>query len=128
MSRFSFLVPDAQECEESKSDRVEELKMTSLGHWKGNGLQYSGTKTASGLRNEESSEMRSLKIVIEQHEDGYVAYPVGLDGVVVGEGVTAEAALTDVRSAIQFHVTTFGQGALRDLPQEVILADVELAG
>lgn len=72
--------------------------------------------------------MRSLKIVIEQHEDGYVAYPVGLDGVVVGEGDTAEAALADVRSAIQFHVTTFGQGALADLPQEVILADVELAG
>ena len=28
--------------------------------------------------------MQSIKIIVEKHEDGYVAYPVGLRGVVVG--------------------------------------------
>jgi predicted RNase H-like HicB family nuclease len=45
-----------------------------------------------------------LKIVVEKHEDGYVAYPIGIDGVVVGEGDTFDDALADVRSAIQFHL------------------------
>lgn len=72
--------------------------------------------------------MRSLKILVEQHEDCYVAYPVGLKGIVVGEGDTVEAALADVRSAIQFHLESFGQDALAELPQEVILTNVEVAG
>jgi predicted RNase H-like HicB family nuclease len=53
--------------------------------------------------------MRSFKIVVERHEDGYVAYPLGIDGVVVGEGDTFEEALADVRSAMQFHLETFGE-------------------
>ncbi len=52
--------------------------------------------------------MDSLKIIIEKHSDGYVAYPLGLKGVVVGEGDTYEEALADVESAIRFHVETFG--------------------
>jgi len=32
----------------------------------------------------------------------------GLKGVVVGEGNTYEEALSDVKSAIKFHVDTFG--------------------
>ena len=52
--------------------------------------------------------MRQFKIVVEKHPDTYVAYPRGLKGVVVGQGETYDAALTDVRSAIQFHVETFG--------------------
>jgi len=72
--------------------------------------------------------MRSLKILVEQHEDGYVAYPVGLKGIVIGEGDTVEAALADIRSALQFHLESFGQDALAELPQEVILTDVEVAG
>jgi predicted RNase H-like HicB family nuclease len=51
---------------------------------------------------------RRIPIIIERHPDGYVAYPVGLRGVVVGEGDTAEAALADVESAIRFHLETFG--------------------
>lgn len=27
-----------------------------------------------------------LKIIVEQHADGFVAYPVGLRGVIVGQG------------------------------------------
>ena len=53
--------------------------------------------------------MRQVKIVVEQHPDGYVAYPLGMKGVVVGEGDTYDAALADVNSAIRFHVQTFGE-------------------
>ena len=56
--------------------------------------------------------MKSVKIIIEKHPDGYVAYPLGLKGVVVGEGDTYEEALADVRSAIRFHVDTFGKEVL----------------
>ena len=52
--------------------------------------------------------MRQFKIVVEKHPDTYVAYPLGLKGVVVGQGDSYEAALADVKSAIQFHIETFG--------------------
>jgi predicted RNase H-like HicB family nuclease len=55
-----------------------------------------------------------LKIIVEKHADGYVAYPLGLKGIVVGEGDTYEDALADVKSAIQFHVETFGKDALEE--------------
>ena len=54
--------------------------------------------------------MRQFKVIVEKHADGYVAYPLGLKGIVVGEGDTYEEALADVKSAIQFHIDTFGQG------------------
>ncbi|MDQ2715924.1 MAG: type II toxin-antitoxin system HicB family antitoxin [Chloroflexota bacterium] len=52
--------------------------------------------------------MRHIKIIVEKHPDGYVAYPLGLKGVVVGEGDSYEEALTDVKSAIRAHIVTFG--------------------
>ncbi len=55
-----------------------------------------------------------LKIIIEKHSDGYVAYPLGLKGIVVGEGDTYDEALADVKSAIRFHVETFGKEILED--------------
>jgi predicted RNase H-like HicB family nuclease len=58
--------------------------------------------------------MRQVKIIVERHADGYVAYPLGLKGVVVGEGSSYEEALADVQSAIRFHVETFGAEALSD--------------
>ncbi len=57
--------------------------------------------------------MKQVKIIIEKHEDGYVAYPVGIRGVVVGEGDTYEEALRDVQSALKFHVESFGAQATR---------------
>lgn len=56
--------------------------------------------------------MQPIKIIIEKHPDGYVAYPIGIKGIVVGEGDTYEDALADVKSAIQFHIETFGREAL----------------
>ncbi|PKN28377.1 MAG: hypothetical protein CVU64_13570 [Deltaproteobacteria bacterium HGW-Deltaproteobacteria-21] len=56
--------------------------------------------------------MKQLKVVVEKHPDTYVAYPLGLKGVVIGQGETYEAALADVKSAIQFHLESFGAEAL----------------
>ena len=41
-----------------------------------------------------------------------MAYPLGLKGVVVGEGDSYDAALADCQSAIRFHVETFGPEVL----------------
>ncbi len=60
--------------------------------------------------------MREYKIIIEKHPDGYVAYPLGLKGIVVGQGDTYEEALSDVKSAIRFHIETFGEAALEVEP------------
>ena len=55
--------------------------------------------------------MTQLKFIVEQHSDGFVAYPLGLQGVVVGEGETADEALADAKSAAKFHIETFGAEA-----------------
>lgn len=56
--------------------------------------------------------MKQYKIIVEKHSDGYIAYPLGIKGVVVGQGDTYEEALADVKSAIHFHLETFGEGSL----------------
>lgn len=59
-------------------------------------------------------QLKSIKIIIEKHADGYIAYPLGLKGVVIGEGDSYEEALADVKSAIRFHLETFGVETLED--------------
>lgn len=71
---------------------------------------------------------RQFKIIVEKHPDGYVAYPLGLKGVVVGEGETYEEALADVKSAIRFHVETFGSEDALDSSDSVVEAFVAEAG
>lgn len=56
--------------------------------------------------------MRDIKIVVEKHPDGYIAYPLGVEGVVVGEGDTYDEAVADVKSAVKFHVANFGEEVL----------------
>jgi predicted RNase H-like HicB family nuclease len=65
------------------------------------------------LLKNEGFVMRQFKIIVEKHPDGYVAYPLGLKGVVVGQGDTYEEALSDVKSAISFHIKTFGKEVLK---------------
>jgi predicted RNase H-like HicB family nuclease len=60
--------------------------------------------------------MRQVKIIVEKHPDGYVAYPLGLKGIVVGQGDSYEEALLDVKSAIRFHIETFGKEVLEVEP------------
>jgi len=55
---------------------------------------------------------RQFKIVVEKAVDGYVAYPLGLKGIVVGQGDSYEEVLSDVKSAIRFHIETFGSEML----------------
>lgn len=71
--------------------------------------------------------MRSIKIIVEKHPDGYVAYPLGIKGVVVGEGDSYEEALNDVKSAIKFHMESFGDEVLEVEPP-VLEAFVAEAG
>lgn len=73
---------------------------------------------------------RAFKIIVEKHADGYVAYPLGLKGVVVGQGDTYEAAMADVKTAIRFHIETFGKDMLEvESPAlEAFVAEAEVAG
>ena len=71
--------------------------------------------------------MKQYKIIVEKHPDGYVAYPLGVKGAVVGEGDTYEEALSDVKSAIRFHIDTFGPDVLEVEPP-VLEAFVAEAG
>jgi hypothetical protein len=58
--------------------------------------------------------MQQFKVVVEKHSDGFIAYPLGFKGAIVGEGDTAAEAVADVTSAIRFSLETFGQEALED--------------
>lgn len=70
-------------------------------------------------------QMQLVKIIIEKHDDGYVAYPIGILGIVAGEGDTYEEALADVKSAIQFHIETFGRKSIElDGITEIFVAEV----
>ena len=72
--------------------------------------------------------MKSIKIIIEKHADGYVAYPLGLKGVVVGEGDSYEEALADVKSAIRFHIETFAEALEDESPVlEAFIAEAGVA-
>lgn len=64
---------------------------------------------------------RAVKVVVERHADGYVAYPLGLKGVVIGQGDTYGEALQDIESAIRFHVESFGEEVLDPDPDTPVL-------
>ncbi len=69
-----------------------------------------------------------IKVIIEHAEDGYVAYPLGMKGVVVGQGDSYDEALADVTSAIQAHLREFGSDSLQsDSPAiEAFIAEAEI--
>lgn len=66
---------------------------------------------------------QSLKVVVERHPDGSIAYPLGVRGVVVGQGDTVDEAHADLVSAIAFHEETFGREVLNE-DQPVLAAFV----
>ena len=72
--------------------------------------------------------MTKIKIIVEKHPDGYVAYPLGLKGVVVGEGDSYEAALADVQSAIRFHIQTFGKEVFEEEESPILEAFIAETG
>ena len=73
--------------------------------------------------------MRDFKIIVEKHSDGYIAYPIGVRGIVVGEGDTYDEALSDVKSAIATHIETFGADVVEaeDPALEVFVAEASVA-
>lgn len=83
----------------------------------------------NGKKRPKRSRGSPFKIIVEKHTDGYVAYPLGVKGVVVGEGDTYEQAMADVKSAIRFHLETFGKDVLAtDSPiLEAFVAEAEIA-
>ncbi len=67
--------------------------------------------------------MKQYKIIVEKHPDGFVAYLPGFKGVVVGQGDTYEESLLDMKSAIKFHIETFGDEVL-DIDSPILEAFV----
>lgn len=65
--------------------------------------------------------LRAIKIVAERHPDTYVAYPLVVSGVVVGEGDTYEKVIDDLKSALLFHMETFG-GEVLDVDPPILEA------
>ena len=71
--------------------------------------------------------MQGIKIIVEKHEDGFIAYPLGIEGGVVGEGESYEDALADARSAIRFHIDTFGPDVFEAEVLEAYVDDFQVA-
>jgi len=69
--------------------------------------------------NKWEDKVKQLKIIVEKHPEGYVAYPLGLKGIVVGEGDTYEKAIADVKSAIKFHIESFGKNVIKETASRV---------
>jgi predicted RNase H-like HicB family nuclease len=67
--------------------------------------------------------MKSIKMIVEKHPDGYIAYSLGIEGVVIGEGDSYEEALEDAKSALRFHIETFGIEVL-DIEYPVLEASI----
>lgn len=72
---------------------------------------------------------RRFKIIVQKSEEGYIAYPLGLKGVVIGDGDTFEEALENISSAIAFHIETFGSEVLEETadPGDIYIAEAEVA-
>ena len=72
--------------------------------------------------------LKKLKIIISKEDDGYIAFPLGLKGIVIGEGNTYEEALEDVKSSIKFHIDTFGKEVLEEItiPSEAFIDEAEI--
>ena len=73
--------------------------------------------------------MKQFRIIIEKHSNGYLAYPLGIKGAVVGQGDTYEEALADVKSAIRCYIEVFDRETMEnELPAiETFLVEADLA-
>lgn len=56
--------------------------------------------------------MQDTRFIVEEHPDGFISYPLGVQGVIIGQGDTRETALKDAQSALEFHIETFGADVL----------------
>jgi hypothetical protein len=81
------------------------------------------------MATEQLSCPHRVKIVVEHVEDGYIAYPLGMKGVIVGQGDSYHEALADVTSAVQAHVREFGGESFSEtgFPFEAFIAEAEVS-
>lgn len=86
-------------------------------------------KPSKTISKRKLAKLKDLKVIVEKHSDGYVAYPLGLKGVVVGQGDTYDEALADAKSATLFHIETFGTDAFKsELPiLEAFVAEMRVS-
>jgi len=72
---------------------------------------------------------KPFRILIEKHASRYVAYPIGIEDVIVGEGNTYDEALDDIKSALRFHIEKFGKNVFDsdDPVLEVFIAEAVIA-
>jgi hypothetical protein len=77
---------------------------------------------------EPSTHTNRVKVIIERVEDGYIAYPLGMKGIVVGQGDSYHEALADVTSAICAHLSEFGPDCLQEASSaiEAFIAEAEV--
>lgn len=54
----------------------------------------------------------NIKFIVERYTNGFIAYPLGIQGIVAGQGNTYQEALEDAKSALKFHIETFGEEVL----------------
>lgn len=57
---------------------------------------------------ETSMSLDGIRFAVRGRRGDYVAYPIGVEGVVVGQGATFQEALESAKSATHFHIETFG--------------------
>lgn len=90
-----------------RAANIKETAIPYLTHQENNGT----TSAEPGHRT------KTIKIVVEQHPDTFIAYPLSVDGAVVGQGDTAEEAFNECVAALQAHVEAFGPEVLEvELP------------
>lgn len=75
------------------------------------------------------SMKNQIKIIVEKQLDGYVAYPIDLKGVVVAQSDSYDEILKEVKSAIDFHLETFGKEVFEgeDAATDVFVAETVVA-
>ena len=122
MNKATFTRPQAAELSRRLKEPRRFIQVVS-------GARQVGKTTLVLQVADQEDMMRNFRIIVERYSDGYVGYPLGLKGVVVGQGDTYEEALADVKSAIRFHIETFGQEAFDEDPPvlEAFMINAEMA-
>lgn len=70
---------------------------------------------------------KRISIVIEKHSDGYIGYPLGIKGAVVGQGDTYEEALECAKSLVSEYLEVFGNEVVEEeLAEEATIVETDI--
>lgn len=70
---------------------------------------------------------RQVKIIVEQHPDVYIAYPLGITGACVSQGYSYDEALAEVKVMLNGLIELYGDELFEDDDSPVMAAFVEEA-